>query len=162
MSSLKSKNNNNNTSGISNFSFLTKPTSSYKNKKKKMKKQRNKFLNSKAFYKAFIYIKTNESNSFFSVCDFKGNILTISTCGRLQDQSVKKKNNMALYNASEKIIYFIKENKIKYLFIAFDGFGLARKAFLNNLQKINTNIIEIRDYASVPHNGCRLKKQKRL
>ena len=65
---------------------------------------------------------------------------------------------MAAEDAGEKA----KEHGVKTLKVEVQGPGSGRESALRALQSIGFTITSIKDVTSIPHNGCRPPKRRRV
>ena len=56
----------------------------------------------------------------------------------------------------------LQEKKIKNAIVFFQGFERGRKTIIKGLKKKKIKVIQIFDKTSIPHNGCRPSKKRRL
>ena len=108
-------------------------------------------------------IKASLNNVILTYTDLLGNPIYWYSCGRIAN--VKKGSRSNFFIILETIVnfgLFLKSKRVKKISIKFNGFGLVRKTLLKGLRKTKLKVIAIHNITPLPHNGCRLKKFRRL
>uniref|UniRef100_UPI0030022E28 ribosomal protein S11 n=1 Tax=Prototheca tumulicola TaxID=1737639 RepID=UPI0030022E28 len=135
-------------------------------KKKYLQKRRKQgslpFYKKANFYKAILHVKTSFHNTIYSLTDIKGNVIFTSSSGLVGFTGRKKRNFRTLLRAMERIFSFLKNNNINQLQLFIRGISNIRQPLIENLRKADIQVTKIIDSETLPHNGCRLHKPKRL
>jgi small subunit ribosomal protein S11 len=123
----------------------------------------NKTINKKYLYIiGFVFVSCTFNNILITVSSVKGKTLLFSTGGLLGLNGSKRSSSFAgqaLGLTLGKKLLFLG---IRFLYIKLNGFGNARKPVLKGLVASSLKIIALKDQTVIPHNGCKLKKQRRI
>ena len=107
-------------------------------------------------------IRATYNNTLIHIGTLQGNTLFWSSSGARGFQGARKKTpfaaKIAAHIAAKKCID--KERNEVRIYIC--GPGLGRETAIRGLYEIGIRITLIRDITSVPHNGCRLQKRRRV
>jgi len=109
-----------------------------------------------------IYIHVSYNNTFITVTDEKGDVLTWSSAGSLGFKGPKKATPYAASKVAETIIEKIKKNDFAEVEVFVTGIGSGRESAVRSLVNHGLNIISIKDTTPIPHNGPRPKKVRRV
>jgi len=126
-----------------------KPTS----KKKKILKQIDKGV-------AHIYSSFN--NTLVTITDERGNAISWATSGHMGFRGSKKNTPFAAQVATEKAAKAAKEHGLRSCEVMIKGPGQGRESAIRALQNCDIQVTLIRDVSSIPHNGCRPPKRRRI
>jgi ribosomal protein S11 len=108
-----------------------------------------------------ITINLSNSNIIINVSDLKGNCILKSSSGQVNYKGNEKIRKYALVNIVKNIID--QSNKLSYKNLAVHFKGIKRyRSLIINLLKKKFFILTIKHNYTLPHNGCRPKKAKRL
>ena len=130
--------------------------------KKKLSKKRKKKENIRV-KSGHAYINATYNNTVISLSDKSGNVISWASAGMAGFKGAKKATpyaaqiiaKIAVLKAKEE--YGLEEVKV---FVA--GVGTGREAAIRALNANGLEITIIKDVTSVPHNGCRPKKARRV
>ena len=107
-------------------------------------------------------IKTTFNNTIVTISDTLGNTLCWASSGTSSFKGARKSTPFAAQTAARtaalKALTFGLEN----IDVTLKGRGRGRESSLRALQAAGLNILSIEDKPSVPHNGCRPPKRRRL
>lgn len=140
------------------------------NYRKLKNKKSNRNLNKKAFYlkrkslifQSCLYIQSTRNNLILSLTDANGNVVLRSSSGIIGINGSKKRLFSNRLKIVERILSFLQKAGTQKVSLIFRGFGKDRELVCRNLQKTKLTILNIKDYGTIAHNGCRIKKPKRL
>nr|YP_011017811.1 ribosomal protein S11 [Campylaephora sungminbooi]ANP26201.1 ribosomal protein S11 [Campylaephora sungminbooi]ANP26222.1 ribosomal protein S11 [Campylaephora sungminbooi]WQF69657.1 ribosomal protein S11 [Campylaephora sungminbooi] len=106
----------------------------------------------------FIYFSIN--NVLFSITNLNGEVLAFFTVGTKRTKGIRKINLTTLKSTSSLINKNLKKNQIH---IKIRGFSKFKRLTLKLLFKIiEAKILSFCDLTSLPHNGIRNKKNRRV
>ena len=109
-----------------------------------------------------VYIQASYNNTLIYITDLTGNVLIWKTAGSEGFKGSKKSTPYAAQVASKSVS---KEAKDIYgltsVEIFIKGPGPGREAAIRGLAH-NLKITYISDITSIPHNGCRPSKERRV
>jgi small subunit ribosomal protein S11 len=107
-------------------------------------------------------IKTTFNNSIITISDSDGNALCWSSAGTSGFKGTRKATSYAAQIAAKEVALKAIEFGVKKLEIILKGKGTGKETCLRTLSLAGFDIISIEDKTSVPHNGCRPPKKRRL
>nr|UXE31009.1 ribosomal protein S11 [Ostreobium quekettii] len=112
--------------------------------------------------KGILYIRSNFNNTIITLTDLSGNTLSWSSSGSCGFKGARKGTPFAAKIAIDNILKSCFDFGIKEIKVLVNGPGPGRETVIRNLQKVNLQIILIRDITTIPHNGCRPPKKRRI
>lgn len=111
---------------------------------------------------ANLHIKSTLKNTIISLTKSTGDVLKQWSTKSLKKTRFKKNTPYNVQLIVYKINKYIQLKKIQKINIHLKGTGLGRYNILRNLKKNKIKINYIFDKTSIPFNGCRVRKMKRL
>ena len=126
--------------------------------KKVIKKRREK----KNIKKGAAHIQSTFNNTIITITDTEGNAVSWASAGELGFKGSRKSTPYAAQVAAEEAGKKAQENGMKTLEVEVKGPGSGRESAIRALQVIGFTITSIRDVTPIPHNGCRLRKRRRV
>jgi small subunit ribosomal protein S11 len=111
---------------------------------------------------ANLHIKCTLKNTIISLTKNNREVLKQWSTKSLKKTKFKKNTPYNVQLIIYKVNKYIKLKKIKKLNIYLKGNGLGRYNILKNLKKKKIKVCFLSDKTSIPFNGCRQKKKKRL
>ena len=108
------------------------------------------------------HIHATFNNTIVTITDRAGNALSWATAGGSGFRGSRKSTPFAAQVAAEKAGKTAQEFGLKNLDVKVKGPGPGRDSALRALNNIGFNINSIEDVTSIPHNGCRPPKQRRV
>ncbi len=112
--------------------------------------------------KGKIFLSCSYNNIIMTLTDLGGDTLFWSSAGKLGFKGTKKGTSFAASKVAEAMSYAVKKAKIKEVKVVVEGIGAGRVSALKALAANGLNITSIRDKTSIPHNGCRARKPRRV
>ena len=109
-----------------------------------------------------IYISSSYNNTIITLTDSQGNVLGGSSSGRMGFKGRKKATPFAASKVAESLGQFIHQLGITKVKVLVKGIGSGRESALRSLSNQRIDIISVKDITSVPHNGCRPPKPRRV
>lgn len=110
---------------------------------------------------AIFNIYLSNSNIIINLTNLKGNTILKSSSGLVYYKGREKRRKYALINVIKTIIDQSSSLNIKTIALHFKGLKRYRSLIINLLKK-RFSLILVTHYYTLPHNGCRPKKQRRL
>mgnify|MGYP000914565908 FL=1 len=108
------------------------------------------------------YVQATFNNTIVTVTDLNGNTLAWASAGNCGFRGPKK----ATPYAASVIVKAVGERLAAYgtkdLNVYVKGVGQGRDGALRALNAGGFNVLSINDVTSVPHNGCRAKRARRV
>jgi small subunit ribosomal protein S11 len=107
-------------------------------------------------------IKTTLNNTIITISDILGNTLCWSSSGTSGFKGARKKTPFAAQLAAKNVALKALEMGLEKVEIILKGRGGGRESSIRALKNAGLNILSIQDKTSLPHNGCRPPKKRRL
>ncbi|MBP6891170.1 30S ribosomal protein S11 [Candidatus Parcubacteria bacterium] len=111
---------------------------------------------------AIVYISCSYNNTIISLTDMKGNVLHWATAGNIGFKGTRKGTPFAATKVAETIASLAEKKGIEKIIIRLRGIGTGRDSAVRALAARTFEVVAIEDLTSVPHNGCRPKKSRRV
>ena len=108
------------------------------------------------------HVNSTFNNTMITIADAKGNTISWSSAGLMGFKGSRKSTPYAAQIAAEDAGAKAKEHGVKTLKIEIQGPGSGRESALRALQASGFTITSIKDVTSIPHNGCRPPKRRRV
>jgi small subunit ribosomal protein S11 len=102
------------------------------------------------------------NNTMITITDAQGNAIAWSSSGTMGFKGSRKSTPYAAQVAAEDAGRKAMEHGMRTLEIEVKGPGSGRESALRALQTVGFQVTSIRDVTSVPHNGCRPPKRRRV
>jgi len=107
-------------------------------------------------------IKTTFNNTIITISDFLGNTLCWSSSGSSGFKGARKNTPFAAQSAARNAGLKAIELGMEKIEVIVKGRGNGRETSIRALKSAGLNILSIEDKTSIPHNGCRPPKKRRL
>ena len=107
-------------------------------------------------------IKTTFNNTIVTISDILGNTVCWSSAGSSGFKGARKNTPFAAQTAARNAALQAIENGMEKVEVVVKGRGNGRETSIRALKSAGLNIISIEDKTSIPHNGCRPPKKRRL
>ena len=108
------------------------------------------------------HIQATFNNTIISITDSRGNVISWSSAGQVGFTGSRKSTAYAAQLAAEKAAQAALEIGLKDVRIHVKGPGSGRDAAIRAIQAAGLEVTLIRDTTSIPHNGCRARKRRRV
>jgi small subunit ribosomal protein S11 len=109
-----------------------------------------------------VHINATFNNTIVTITDLKGNTITWSSAGSTGFKGSRKGTAFAAQTASEVATSNAVTLGLKSVDILVKGQGAGRETAIRAVQNRGLEIKSIKDITSVPHNGCRPPKKRRV
>jgi len=129
------------------------PRARRKTKKKKVKKE---------IGFAVAYIQSTFNNTIITIADQPGNTICWASSGTSGFKGARKGTPFAAQLAAREVSAKAKEYGVRYIDVRIKGPGAGRESAIRALQAEGLEIKSIRDITPIPHNGCRVRKRRRV
>jgi small subunit ribosomal protein S11 len=126
------------------------------------KTQKLKKKDKKNIAAGIVHIKATFNNTMVTVTDAQGNTIVWSSAGNLGFKGSRKSTPYAAQVAAEKAAAKAIEHGMKTVDVEILGPGSGRESALRAFQSLGLVVGSIRDVTTVPHNGCRPPKRRRV
>lgn len=107
-------------------------------------------------------IKTTFNNTIVTISDTLGNTLCWDSSGTSNFKGSRKSTPFAAQTAARNAAIKALTFGLEKIEVIIKGRGKGRESSLRALQAAGLNILSIEDKTSIPHNGCRPPKKRRL
>ncbi len=111
---------------------------------------------------AVAHILSTFNNTIVTITDYQGNTIATSSAGSQGFKGSRKGTPFAAQLAAEGAVRAAKEHGVRTLDVQLKGPGSGRESALRGLQSQGVEVLTIRDVTSIPHNGCRQPKRRRV
>jgi small subunit ribosomal protein S11 len=108
------------------------------------------------------HIKSTFNNTIVSITDTTGAVISWASSGGVGFKGSRKSTPYAAQVAAEDAGKKAQEHGMRTLEVEVSGPGSGRESALRALQSAGFTITSIRDVTSIPHNGCRPRKRRRV
>jgi len=108
------------------------------------------------------HVNASFNNTMITITDVQGNAIAWSSAGTMGFKGSRKSTPYAAQVAAEDAAKKAQEHGMKTLEVEVRGPGSGRESALRALQAAGFNVTSIRDVTSIPHNGCRPRKRRRV
>jgi len=108
------------------------------------------------------HVNSTFNNTMVTITDAQGNTISWSSSGMQGFKGSRKSTPYAAQVAAEDAGRKAMEHGMRTLDVEVKGPGSGRESALRALQAVGFSITSIRDVTSIPHNGCRPRKRRRV
>ena len=126
------------------------------NKKSTNKKDKNTFTN------GIVYIQSTFNNTIVTITTLTGDTISWASAGSSGFKGARKSTPFAAQTAAEKAANQAFNRGLKNVEILVKGQGSGRETAIRSIESSGFSISSIQDITSVPHNGCRPPKRRRV
>ena len=109
-----------------------------------------------------IHIQSSLNNTIITVTDSIGNTKISASAGSVGFSNSRKSTTYASQTTAEHIAKQCVLLGIHDVEVIIKGIGFGKESSLRGLQLNGLFIRKIEDRTPIPHNGCRLRKKRRL
>jgi len=107
-------------------------------------------------------IKTTFNNTIITICDILGNTICWASSGTSGFKGTRKNTPFAAQTAAKNAASKAIELGMEKVEVVLKGRGNGRETSIRALKAVGLKILSIEDKTSIPHNGCRPPKKRRL
>jgi small subunit ribosomal protein S11 len=108
------------------------------------------------------HVNATFNNTMITITDAQGNTIAWSSSGTKGFKGSRKSTPYAAQVAAEDAGRKAMEHGMRSIEIEVKGPGSGRESALRSLQAVGFTVTSIRDVTSIPHNGCRPPKRRRV
>lgn len=117
---------------------------------------------SKNIVSGIVHVTATFNNTLVSVTDSLGNSIGWSSAGKMGFKGSRKSTAYAAQVVSQDACRQAMSHGLKTVEVRVKGPGAGRESAVRAAQGLGLDISSIRDVTSIPHNGCRPKKARRV
>ena len=125
-------------------------------KKATIKKDRTTFTN------GVVHIQSTFNNTIVTITNLTGDTVSWASAGSSGFKGARKSTPFAAQTAAEKAALDAISTGMKNVDILVKGQGSGRETAIRAIEGAGFSISSIQDITSVPHNGCRPPKKRRV
>ena len=108
------------------------------------------------------HVAATFNNTIVTITDPQGNAISWSSAGMMGFKGSRKSTPYAAQMAAEDAAKKAQEHGMRTLEVEVSGPGSGRESALRALQASGFTVTSIRDVTTIPHNGCRPRKRRRV
>ncbi|MFW6412644.1 MAG: 30S ribosomal protein S11 [Oceanicaulis sp.] len=108
------------------------------------------------------HVNASFNNTQVTITDAQGNTISWSSAGAMGFKGSRKSTPYAAQVAAEDAGRKAQEHGLKTVEVRVSGPGSGRESALRALQAVGLTVTMIHDVTSIPHNGCRPPKRRRV
>ncbi len=112
--------------------------------------------------KGIAYIRSTFNNTIITITDVKGNTISACSAGARGFKGSRKSTPFAAQVAAEQAARGAQDHGMRAVAVFVRGPGPGRESALRAMQSAGLRVTLIRDITSIPHNGCRPPKRRRV
>jgi small subunit ribosomal protein S11 len=125
-------------------------------KKSTTKKDKNNFTS------GIVHIQSTFNNTIVTITNLTGDTISWASAGSSGFKGARKSTPFAAQTAAEKAALEALSTGMKNVEILVKGQGSGRETAIRAIEGAGFDITSIQDITSVPHNGCRPPKRRRV
>jgi small subunit ribosomal protein S11 len=111
---------------------------------------------------AVVHVNASFNNTMITITNAHGDTVAWSSSGLMGFKGSRKSTPYAAQLAAEDAGRKAQEHGVRTVEVLIKGPGTGRESALRALQSVGFVVTSIRDITSVPHNGCRPRKRRRI
>jgi small subunit ribosomal protein S11 len=108
------------------------------------------------------YVQSTFNNTIITITDQQGNTLCWKSSGTAGFKGARKGTPFAAQLAAKEVANNAKQFGVRYVDVRVKGPGAGRESAIRALKAGGLEIKSIRDVTPIPHNGCRVRKRRRV
>jgi small subunit ribosomal protein S11 len=108
------------------------------------------------------HIQATFNNTIITITDPRGNTVAWASAGTAGFKGSRKSTPYAAQLAAQQAARAAQDNGMRELDIYVKGPGPGREAAIRSLQAAGLVVRSITDVTTIPHNGCRPPKRRRV
>ena len=109
-----------------------------------------------------VHIQSTFNNTIVTITNVTGDTISWASAGSSGFKGARKSTPFAAQTAAEKAALEALSTGMKSVEILVKGQGSGRETAIRAIEGAGFNISAIQDITSVPHNGCRPPKRRRV
>lgn len=108
------------------------------------------------------YVQSTFNNTIITITDQQGSTLCWKSSGTAGFKGARKGTPFAAQLAAKEVANDAKEFGVRYVDVRVKGPGAGRESAIRALKAGGLEIKSIKDVTPIPHNGCRVRKRRRV
>ena len=118
--------------------------------------------NKNSFTSGVVHIQSTFNNTIVTITNLTGDTISWASAGSSGFKGARKSTPFAAQTAAEKAALKALGTGMKNVDILVKGQGSGRETAIRAIEGAGLKITSIQDITSVPHNGCRPPKRRRV
>ena len=114
------------------------------------------------FTTGIVHIQSTFNNTIVTITNLAGNTVSWASAGSSGFKGARKSTPFAAQTAAEKAALEAFSSGMRNVEILVKGQGSGRETAIRAIEGAGFGILSIQDITSVPHNGCRPPKRRRV
>ena len=114
------------------------------------------------FLKGVVHIQSTFNNTIVTITNLMGDTVSWASAGSSGFKGARKSTPFAAQTAAEKAALEALSSGMKTVQVLIKGQGSGRDTAIRAIETAGFEITSIEDITSVPHNGCRPPKRRRV
>jgi len=127
-----------------------------------VQKTKKSIVKKDSFTSGIVHIKSTFNNTIVTITNLRGDTISWASAGSSGFKGARKSTPFAAQTAAEKAALAAFNNGMKNVEILVKGQGSGRETAIRAIENVGFAITSIQDITSVPHNGCRPPKRRRV
>jgi small subunit ribosomal protein S11 len=119
-------------------------------------------INKNSFTNGIVHIQSTFNNTIVTITNLTGDTISWASAGSAGFKGARKSTPFAAQTAAEKAALEALSTGMKSVEILVKGQGSGRETAIRAIEGAGFDISSIQDITSVPHNGCRPPKRRRV
>ena len=115
-----------------------------------------------SFASGIVHIQSTFNNTIVTITNLTGDTISWASAGSSGFKGARKSTPFAAQTAAEKAALDALSSGMKNVEILVKGQGSGRETAIRAIKGAGLEITSIQDRTSVPHNGCRPPKRRRV
>jgi small subunit ribosomal protein S11 len=108
------------------------------------------------------HVQSTFNNTIITVADHNGATVCWASSGTSGFKGARKGTPFAAQLAAKDVAVKAKEYGVRYVDVRITGPGAGRESSIRALQAAGIEIKSIKDVTPIPHNGCRVRRRRRV
>jgi len=108
------------------------------------------------------YVQSTFNNTIITIADRQGATVCWASSGTAGFKGARKGTPFAAQLAAKDVATKAKESGVRYVDVRITGPGAGRESSIRALQAAGLEIKSIKDVTPIPHNGCRVRRRRRV
>ncbi len=108
------------------------------------------------------HVHASFNNTLITITDPQGNTISWGSAGLVNFKGSRKGTPFAAQVAAEKASRAAQEHGMRKVDVHISGPGSGRETAIRALSASGLEVVSITDMTSVPHNGCKPPKRRRV
>ena len=116
----------------------------------------------KAPAEGIAHVRATFNNTIVNITDIRGNVICWNTPGKSGFKGSRKSTPFAAQIAAEVVGKMAYDAGVRKVEVHIRGAGNGRESAVRAIAAAGIRITAIKDFTSIPHNGCRPPKRRRV